>query len=316
MKNKKINLITGGSGFVGSNLVRLLLSKGDDVHIIIHSTSDLWRLKDIIHNIHIHEAEIFDENKVRSIVKDIQPTNVFHLAHYGGNSGQNDDYLIRKVIIEGTASLYKACIGIPSIDSIVYAGSSSEYGYKNEPMRESMLPEPNTEYGVAKLWATNYSQYLVKKNNLPIKIARLFSVYGPYEHRNRFITEVVLSCLNNIDPKLTNKNTARDFVFVDDVVFALSKISENGENGDIYNVGSGKESKLFEAANMIKKYTGFDRELNWGSMENRSFDTSHWLADISHIQKELNWTPENTLEDGIRKTVEWFKNNSSKYKND
>lgn len=312
---KKISLITGGAGFVGANLVYRLLSLGHKVHVVIHSGSNLWRLKPIISSINLHEVDITSYDDLKGILEKIRPTNIFHLAHYGGNAGQSDIKKVRKVIIEGTATLYNACEGIDSIKSIINTGSSSEYGKKSEPMRENMLTEPNTEYAVAKVWATLYGQHCDREKNLPITTARLFSVYGPYEHRNRFMTEVILACLRGQKPKLANSKTVRDFVYIDDVIDALIDLSLSHKVGGIYNVGSGKESNLEEVANIIANNTDFKDELEWGSYDNRSFDTIKWQADISHIEKEIGWKSKTNLDDGIKKTVEWFKENIALYQN-
>lgn len=312
---KKISLITGGAGFIGANLVYRLLSLGHEVHVVIHSGSNLWRLKKIISDIELHEIDITKFDEVRGVLEKVKPTNIFHLAHYGGNAGQSDIEKVRRVIIEGTATLYKACEGIDSIKSIINTGSSSEYGKKSEPMREDMLVEPNTEYAVAKVWATLYGDHCAREKQLPIITARLFSVYGPFEHRNRFMTEVIIACLGGQMPKLANPKTVRDFVYIDDAIDALIDLSLSHKVGGVYNVGSGKESNLEEVANIIAKYTDFKDELEWGSYGNRSFDTTKWQADISHIEKEIGWKSKTNLDDGIKKTVEWFKENIALYQN-
>lgn len=313
--NKKISLITGGSGFIGANLVYCLLSLGHEIHIIIHSNSNLWRLKSVMSEISLHEIDITNYDEVKSVLEKTKPTNIFHLAHYGGNAGQSDIKKTRRVIIDGTATLYNACLGIDSIKSIVNTGSSSEYGKKNEPMREDMLPEPNTEYAVAKVWATLYGQHCAREKKLPIITGRLFSVYGPFEHRNRFMTEVILSCLKGEKPKLANPKTVRDFIYIEDAIHALITLSESGKLGGVYNIGSGKESTLEEATNIIAKNTDYKEVLEWGSYDNRTFDTTKWQADTSFTERELGWKTKIDLGEGIKRTVEWFKKNINLYEN-
>ena len=180
-------------------------------------------------------------------------------------------------------------------------------------MKEDMLLEPNTEYAVAKVWATFYGKHCAREKNLPIVTARLFSVYGLYEHRNRFMTEVILACLKGEQPVLTNPSTARDFIFVSDAVDALVTISKHGKPGEVYNVGTGRECSLEEAVRLIVKYTGYKGMLEWGTMSDRVFDTDHWVADTSYTKKTIGWEAKNDLEEGIKKTVEWFKENLHLY---
>ena len=315
MKKDKISLITGAGGFIGANLVYRLLSLGHKVHIIVRPGANLWRLQPIMSDIISHEINVSNYNETRNVLEKVKPTNVFHLIHYGGNVGQDDINKIRQTIIEGTAIIYNACMGIESIKSIVNTGTSSEYGKKSEPMKENMLLEPNTEYGVAKTWATLYGQYCAREKRLPVITGRLFSVYGPYEHRNRFMTEVALACIRGIKPKLANPKTVRDFIYIDDAVDALITISEVGKIGRIYNVGFGQERSLEEAVLLIVKNTGFKGELSWGDYGSRSFDTDKWQADTSYTERELGWKAKINLEEGIKKTVGWFKKNIHFYEN-
>ncbi len=313
VSKKRISLVTGISGFIGANLARALLVRGDEVHGIVNSSVHLIKIKDILKDIQLHVADITDAVKIKGIVEKIKPNHVFHLVHYGGNGGQNDAEKTRKVIIEGSAALYQACADLPDLKSIVNAGSSSEYGKRDEPMRENMILLPNTDYGLAKAWVTQYGQHLFREKNLPVITARLFSVYGSFEHRNRFMTEVILSCLKKESPKLANPKTARDFVFIDDVVEALILISEKGIPGEIYNVGTGEQRTLEEAAEIIALNTGFKKKLVWGSMKGRSFDTTNWRADISHTEQQLGWKAKTSLEEGIKKDVAWFRKNLRLY---
>lgn len=313
--SKKIIFITGANGFIGSNLTRALVDGNNEIHVLVKSNNNIWRLKDLKDKIIFHEFDICNYAKLAFTIKEIKPTNVFNLIHYGGNAGQNDENKIRQVIIEGTASLFNACHGIDSIKSIVNTGSSSEYGKKNIPMSEDLLPEPNTEYSVAKVWATLYGQHCFREKKIPIVTARLFSVYGPFEHRNRFVTEVILACLKGEKPKLASPDTVRDFIYVDDVVNALITISESGRLGDVYNVGTGKESTLQKVAELVAKNSNYSHIFEWGNYTARSFDTNKWQANILYTEEKIGWKYQIDIEDGIKKTVDWFRKNINLYEN-
>jgi len=311
----KITLVTGASGFVGANLVHKLVERGDLVHVVVRPTSNLWRLESVLQDINVHKSDIADANTVKEIVSSVKPERVFHLVHYGGNGDQKDEAEVRRVVRDGSVALYDACMDVGTVGVLVNVGSSSEYGLKNEPMREDMSTEPITPYGKEKLWVTKHGQKLSEANKLNVVTARLFSVYGNYELRKRFMTEVTLACLRGEDPVLTDPKTARDFIFIEDVVDALALLGESGEPGEIYNVGTGVESTLGDATDLIVKYTGFKKDLKWGTMEGRSFDTTSWQADMSHTNDSLGWKAEHSLEEGIKKTVEWFKENMHLYDN-
>ena len=196
------------------------------------------------------------------MVTKVTPDRVYHLVHYGGNRGQGDGAEVRRTIIEGTACLYAACQKVPTIKSIVNAGSSSEYGAKKDAMREDMLPEPNIEYGIAKLWATLYGEYLRREKGMPITTLRIFSAYGPYEAGARLFPGVTMSLMEGKSPKLSDPNSVRDFIYVDDIVRAFITATEKPHG--VYNIGTGVQSSLREVVKLLCSELGSTIELTWG----------------------------------------------------
>jgi dolichol-phosphate mannosyltransferase len=240
-----------------------------------------------------------------------RPEIVFHLAHYGGNRDQSDSEEIRRVIIDGTAALYESCARSNTVVHIVNTGSSSEYGSQKESMREDMLPEPNTEYGVAKVWATLYGEHLRREKDLPITTLRLFSVYGPYEAPIRFFPGVIRALMKSTLPTLSNPDTVRDFVHVDDVVAACLQATRAAPG--VYNVGSGMQTRLENVASLIKQSMGSTEHLVWGGESGRGFDTQSWRADTTRARNVLGWQADISLEQGIVQTISWFKQNAHLY---
>ncbi|KKW19682.1 MAG: dTDP-glucose 4,6-dehydratase [Parcubacteria group bacterium GW2011_GWA2_51_10] len=305
------SLVTGAGGFIGANLVRALSARGDKVHACVRSASDSWRLRGIEDSIILHEADVSSREDIERVVLESKPELVFHLAHYGGNRGQNDGEAIRRVIIDGTAHLYEACMRAGTLKAIVHAGTSSEYGAKKDAMREDMVLEPDTEYGVAKAWATLFGEHLRREKGVPITTLRFFSVYGPYEAPTRFFPAVILSLLAGMPPSLSNPSTVRDFVHVDDVINAFLLVPE--KEAGIYNIGTGLSISLESALSIIQRELGSDMNVTWGNMEGRSFDSPLWQADIEKAREVLGWKPKSTLEEGVRKTVAWFKEHRDLY---
>lgn len=314
----KVTLVTGAGGFIGANLVRRLLQDGYEVNALVKPDENLWRLNDLNSpQWHIHKVDITDREGVFNLIKTVKPEQVFHLTHYGGNRGQTDHDQVRRVVIEGTVNLYEACQQAGSCQAIVNAGSSSEYGAKTEPMHEDMVLEPNTSYGLAKAWVTLYGQHLAREQGLPVVTLRFFSVYGPYEASIRLMPAVILACLNKVAPQLSNPQTARDFVHVDDVVEAMLLAAKNINEvkGRIFNIGSGKQNTIKDAVEIILRLTKADVELNWGGIESRSFDSNCWVADTKKTIQQLGWQPKFDLEQGLTKTVQWFYEHQNLYQN-
>lgn len=305
-------LVTGANGFIGTNLVRALLDRGDDVHAAVHTGSINWRLADIKDRLVCHEIEIADRASITEVVARVAPEEVYHLVHYGGNRGESDPHRVRQVIIEGTAALYDACELLAATPTIIHAGSSSEYGPQEQAMREDMKPEPNTDYGLAKLWVTLYGEYLRKERSLPITTLRLFSPYGPYEPAAHFFPSAIMAYLSGSAPQLSQPENVRDFIFVDDAIQALL-LATHKPHG-VYNVGTGSETSIGHAVEEIQKATGVSLSPEWGGNQGRgAFEFKTWRADTTLSQKALGWHASTSLAEGVRKTVEWFRKNKSLY---
>jgi len=300
-------LITGGTGFVGSCLVRRLVKEKNNLHLIIRKNSDKWRIKDVLKNINFHYVDLNNQKEVEKVVNKVNPKIIYHLAAYSNYLDNSDQNL--KTDIFGTFNLLNACLD-KNFDAFINTGSSSEYGIKDKAMKESDVVEPNSYYAIAKATQSLLSQHLGRDKGLPIITLRLFSVYGPYEMYHRLIPTLIKNSLNGKDLKLASPKTARDFIFVEDVVDAYIKASKMPKlAGHIFNIGTGKQSSLKEIVSIIIDLTNSKAKQKWGSYPDRSFDASIWVADISKANKMLKWHPKHNLRQGLKKTVNWFKKN-------
>ena len=311
MDNKKI-LITGATGFVGANLLRQLIDGKNDIHIIIRSTSNLWRINDIIDKVNTHVCDLTNRESVEELLLKIKPQIIFHLAVYGGYQFQKESLKIINTNLIGTINLLDACCKI-GFECFINTGSSSEYGIKNKPMSENDLLEPINEYGIAKAAATLYCQVIGRRENLPIFTLRLFSPYGYYEESTRLIPYLIISCLRNKELIIFNPDAVRDFVFIEDVIKSYFIIVEKRENllpGDIFNIGSGKQYTVEEILKIIKKLTNIQKRLLLKETKNEELNIPKiWKANIEKSKKYLNWTPKYFIENGLKKTIKWFRDN-------
>ena len=309
-------IVTGASGFVGANLVKKIMDK-NEIYIFTRKESDTWRLNDIKSEINVQTINFENKNKIQSVVNKIKPDYVFHLATYGGYPFQQDVKTIVDSNIRNSINLMQALSEYGRLEKFVNIGSSSEYGPKTKPMKEIDLASPIFPYGIAKLTQTNFAKYFFVKNGLPSVTLRLFSVYGPLEEPGRLIYDIMTSILRKNILKLASKKAKRDFIFVDDVIESIEKISKTPNiEGDIFNVGSGKEYSIEEVVNIVQSKLKKDLKVSWGNIEKqRSFETNnHWIANISKIKKEIKWNPKVNFEKGLAKTFEWYENNANIYK--
>lgn len=310
MHDMKKVLMTGGTGFVGVNLVRRLLSEGCEVHLLVSPQHKPWRITPILDDLQLHNATLEDSEDVERVVKQVRPDWVFHLAAHGGYSWQTDQFRMIRTNILGTVNLVEACLET-GCQAFINTGSSSEYGFKDHAPCEDEVLAPNSYYAVTKAASTLYCRYIARSRDFPLTTLRLYSVYGPYEDPTRLMPALVVHGLRGGLPPLVNPDTARDFVHVDDTseAFLLAARAEAKERGIIYNVGTGVQTTLRELVDLTRRVFRLSVEPEWGVMSARLWDTNSWVADSRAIRERLGWRPSRTLEDGFRATAAWFRAN-------
>ncbi len=298
-------LITGAAGFVGACLARRLVAERAEVHGIVRDRSNLWRLEDIRHQLHLHTLDLADANGLTALVEEIEPDVIYHLAAHGGYPEQTDVDAMLHANVLGTWNLLRACERI-DYQLFVNAGSSSEYGFKSAPMREDDLLEPNSYYAVTKATQTHLCRYVARSQQRPLVTLRLFSVYGPYEEPTRLIPTVIRNCFAGRALSLVAPDTGRDFVFIDDVVDALMLTDQLAQHaGEVFNIASGQQRTVREVVEQLVALTGANVKLNWDAMTQRIWDSPHWIAEVSKARDLLGWRAATSLENGLTRTVEW-----------
>jgi len=300
-------LITGGTGFIGSNIARKLINNGENVFLLVRKGYKDWRIKDIKEKLVIYRADILDRKKLVTTLRKIKPDAVFHLATYGAYSRQNDEKKILQANIFGTKNIVDACLDL-NLKFFVNTGSSSEYGFKNKRTKETDFLEPNSCYAVSKAAGTQYCSYAAKRYNAPIMTFRLYSVYGPYEEPSRLIPTLIRSALKGHKVKLVSPTIARDFIYIDDLIDAYLCLKNKKINyGEIFNIGSGVQSTLHDVVDIVEKITGKKIMVEWNAMSPRLWDTNIWVSDITKAKEILHWRPKHDLSKGILKFTKWLK---------
>ncbi len=308
----KRTLLTGATGFVGANLARRLLRDGHEVHLLIRPAARTWRIDDIRPHVQFQEAPLDDAAAVAAAVRRVRPDWVFHLAAYGAYSSQTDPLRMARTNVLGTTSLVEACLRT-DFEAFVNTGSSSEYGFQDHAPAETELPEPNCHYAVTKASATLYCRFTAQSRRVPLTTLRLYSVFGPWEEPTRLIPTVVVRGLDGGLPPLVNPDTARDFVYAEEVndAYLLAATVPNQELGAVYNVGTGVQTTLRDVVAAARRVLYVEAEPSWGSMANRHWDTGMWVADNRKIRAALGWRPRFTFEEGLRRTAEWLRERPS-----
>lgn len=307
-------LVTGATGFVGANLVRRLISDEENVHILTRDKKLNFRISDISSKITVHEVDLLSP-KLFKIIDKIKPKYIFHLAVYGSLPNEKNVEELINTNLLGLMNLINA-LKQNKFKLMINTGSSSEYGIKENPMKESDLLVPINDYGLIKASATMLVSKEAIRNNLPIITFRLFSPYGPYEHVTRLIPSVILSALKNNPIKVSDKKSVRDFTYIDDIIDAYTIACNLQFNpGEIFNIATGRQHRVAEVVEKIVALTKSKSKIEWRvkAKQERQVEPKRWVADIKKSNKIMGWEPKYSLEQGLGKTVDWFLENNNLY---
>jgi nucleoside-diphosphate-sugar epimerase len=306
-------LVTGAAGFIGSSLVRALLERGDEVRGIDNlSTGRLENLTDIVKRIDFREIDILDLEAVRQACEDVD--YVLHEAAIPSVPKSVVDPLGSNCAnVDGTVNVLIAARDA-RVKRVVYAASSSAYGdTPTLPKHEAMTPNPISPYAVAKLASEYYMISFFRCYGLETVCLRYFNIFGPRQDPSSPYSGVLakfsLQMLRGEQPTVFGDGEqSRDFNFIDNAVSAnlLACSAPAAEcAGRVFNVATGKRATLNETFELLKPLTGFNGTLKYSP--ERGGDIKHSLADISLAQKHLGYKPLITFEEGLRRTVEWYR---------
>ncbi len=299
-------LVTGAGGFIGANLVRHLLAGGHEPVAVVRPSGDPWRLAELRNDAARVKLDLGDPEAIERAVLAQRPEVIFHLAAHGAYSWQQDlakmlAVNVRAVdVLLGTASQLGA--------TVINAGSSSEYGYQDHPPREDQLVRPNSPYAVTKVAATYLCQLAADRDGVRAMTLRLYSVYGPWEDPGRLIPTLVRRAVAGGWPPLVGRDTARDFVWVEDAceAFVRAATAEPPEAGAVFNIASGTQTTLEELVTVASTTFGVDREPEWGTMAQRAWDTSVWVGDPTSAAEQLHWRALTSLGEGLARMGAWL----------
>ncbi|MDR2474858.1 MAG: NAD-dependent epimerase/dehydratase family protein [Bacteroidales bacterium] len=309
-------LIVGVSGFIGAALYHTLSKYRPDVYGCSRNPLHSWRL---VHkqSDRIFNCDITDYYSVKQMIDHIKPMTVVNFAAYGAYSRQTDAEKIHQTNYIGALHLLRV-LADSGCSAFIQTGSSSEYGTNCAAPAENAEAEPNSDYAVAKLAASGLIKYYGKTLNFPCVNLRLYSVYGPWEEKDRLIPVLIHSGLQGKYPNLVDKNISRDFVYVDDcneaIVRATLTVCRTNP-GISLNIASGKKTTLEEIANIAKKVFHIEHEPVFGSMTNRRWDLTEWYGNPQLAKRLMEWEANTPFEQGLLLNVEWEKTAAERLRN-
>lgn len=307
METKDI-LITGGLGFVGSNIAMNLVKHSQNVIIATSSKRNIWRLTQKSDSIKLVELDVTNENRVMDTFNLLKPDIIINNSVFGAYH-ENDQNKIFQVNLSGLINTVKSYLRTQA-DLLINTSTISEYGVKNSPFEETDQLNPLGDYAISKAAATMYCESTRKLTKRNILTTRIANPYGPLENSQDLIPYLIIKRMKDEDVKLNNPNNVRDFIYIDDVAEAYWKIisSYNEVDSSIFNIATGVETRIDELAKLVGEIVpGKERiKVKWNSNELRIKDVAnHYSASIERIKKELKWKPENDIKNGIKKFYSW-----------
>ena len=301
-------LITGATGMIGAHLARRLLNDGYEVYATVRSDSNRIRLAPIESKLCFVPCDVTEREQVEAAVEAARPDVVFHLASTPFNPPTTSPYVHINVNVLGTLHLLEALRSMPDA-RLIFTGSAAVYG-AGSSLREEQALLPGTLLGASKACASVFAQTYATLYGTQTAELRLFTPYGPWEHRGRLVPHVILSALANKNVSLSQGVQERDFLYVGDVEEALMQAAAISlPRASVLNIGSGVGTKVREVAELVLKLMGDPVRLLVGARPTRPDEIMEMSADVSAAKRAMGWSPETSLEDGLRHTIAWFTEN-------
>lgn len=296
-------LLTGAAGFIGSRLVRILLSEGCKVTALVRPKVKLDRLAGITGRMDVVEADMFSRADVAAAVKSAEPELCVHLAWCaepgdGLHSLKNVDFLLASIeLLRATASA--------GCRRVIMAGTSIEYGESPSPVTEDSPINTTNLYGAAKHSLYLIAREMARREHWSFASGRIFNVYGPGENPNRLVPQVIRDLSAGRPCDLTEGSQLRDYLHVEDVASGLWALAQSRLEGAV-NIGSGEPVAVKEVAASLGRIMAAPQYLRFGAKPSRTGDPRCLCADTSLLRKVTGWRPRLTLQEGLSETVKWW----------
>jgi len=312
-------LVTGGAGFIGSHLIERLLREGDEV-VCLDNFNDYYgpeikrnNIKSFLRerNFELVKADIRDKDTLKEIFEKYKFQKVIHLAAQAGvRLSLKQPNLYVDVNINGTLNLLELSREY-KIKNFIFGSSSSVYGTTKEiPFSEEGKLKPISPYGVSKRAGELLCYTYNHLYNLPVTILRFFTVYGPRQRPDMAIhkfTKLIDECKKIY--LYGDGKTSRDYTYISDIVEGIISALNNNFNYEIFNLGNSNPTNLSYLISLIEKNIGKSVKIKY--LPEQPGDPSITFADISESKRMLNYEPKVKIEEGIKRFVEWYKNEKS-----
>ena len=324
--NGKKVLVTGAEGFIGSHLTERLVELGADVTALVQYNSfNNWGWidtfdKNVKDNIKVITGDVREYDNVKRMV-----TGQEVIMHLAALIAIPYSYLSPmayvRTNVEGTTNILEACRDEENIEKIVHTSTSETYGTAlYVPIDEKHPMQGQSPYSASKIGADKMAESFYRSFNLPIATIRPFNTYGPRQSARAVIPTIISQILaGKREIKLGSLTPTRDFNYVKDTAEAFVKIAESEKTiGEVINAGSNYEISIGDTAQKIIDLIGHDVKILCDEERIRpeKSEVNRLWADNTKIKNLTDWTPKYSIDEGLKETIEWIKNNMQYFKTD
>jgi len=300
-------VVTGGAGFIGSMLCKLLVERGDDVVVIDNLRNGQRELIDALGpKARLLEVDIRDTEAVRTMMKDVRPESLCHLAaiHFIPYCNQHPQEAL-DINVQGTLSLLEACKVAPPRMTVV-ASTAAVYDICDEPCQESDVPRPLDIYGVSKRTCEQLARLYAADTKAPCIAMRIFNAVGPNETNPHLVPQLLNQLIRGESTiALGNLEPRRDYINTVDLARALICALDHKQNGyDVFNAGTGKEHSVKDIVEMCESILGRKITIKQSPHLVRKVDRMHLCADNRKIREATGWEPRVSIQETLLDLLE------------
>jgi UDP-glucose 4-epimerase len=296
-------LVTGATGFVGGHLLRALSDAGAAVAVLTRGDAAMPVPA------RVFTGQLADRDFVRLALQVWQPQVVFHVAGARERSLSREafDKTIEANLV-GTLNLLYGAVGLAGLERIVVLGTGEEYGRSRAPFGETLREEPVSAYSFSKQCATQLSQLMHRSFGLPVTVLRPAVAYGPGQQSDMFLPALIQTLLLGEEFNMTAGEQTRDYVYIDDLVEALLLAGTGALiDGEIINVGGGQAVRIAELVERVEAQLDCKGLVRRGALPYRTGEAMEYELDVSKARALLGWAPRTSLDEGLRRTVAWYR---------
>ncbi len=316
-------LVTGAGGFIGSHLCEELVRQGAEVRAFVryNSRNEKGLLEDlpveIQHQIEVIPGDLKDPDAVKKVVKGCK--KVFHLgALIAIPYSYFHPFNFVQTNVVGTAHLLNACLEEDSVERIIHTSTSEVYGTAQyAPIDEKHPLQAQSPYAASKISADKLAESYYLSFGLPVVTLRPFNTFGPRQSLRAIIPTIISQALEGQKIRIGNMKPRRDFLYVRDTVRGFIQVGKCDEAvGRVVNIGTGQDVAIEELVKIILHLMGKKAEIETEERRIRpdKSEVMQLLSDTGLAQKLIKWSPQYSLEEGLRETIEWYRKNLSRFK--